>query len=103
MLLRADRTLDQRQYNVPTANEIAAIIPGDGSEEVSDKRDIVLRLQGGQLRHISQLSHAYSTLHSVLLFPSGEEGWHLDIPMNVNQGAPGRAKNVTQLLYYAYR
>src|SRR6267154_978448 len=94
---------DGRRYNVPTANEIAAIIPGDGSEEVSDKRDIILRLQGGQLCRISQLSHAYSTLHYVLLFPFGEEGWHLDIPMNVNQGAPGRAKKVTQLLYYAYR
>jgi hypothetical protein len=44
---------DGRRYNVPTADEIAVIIPGDGSEEVSDKRDIVLRLQGGQLQHIS--------------------------------------------------
>jgi len=94
---------DGRRYNLPTANEIAVIIPGDGSEEVSDKRDIVLRLQGGQLQRISQLSHAYSTLHYVLLFPSGEEGWHLDIPLNVNDRGQQRAKKVTQLLYYAFR
>ncbi|KAG2738487.1 hypothetical protein P692DRAFT_201906832 [Suillus brevipes Sb2] len=94
---------DGRRYNVPTADEIAVIIPGDGSEEVSDKRDIILRLQGGELKRISQLSHAYSTLHYVLLFPSGEEGWHLDIPLNVNQQGNRRAKKVTQLLYYAYR
>jgi hypothetical protein len=75
---------DSRRYNLPTANEIAVIIPGDGSEEVSDKCDIVLRLQGSQLQCISQLNHVYSTLHYVLLFPSGEEGWHLDIPLNVN-------------------
>ncbi|KAG2138023.1 hypothetical protein DEU56DRAFT_703219, partial [Suillus clintonianus] len=63
---------DGRRYNLPTADEIAVIIPGDGSEEVSDKHDIILRLQGGQLQRVSQLSHAYSTLHYVLLFPSGE-------------------------------
>jgi hypothetical protein len=94
---------DGRRYNLPTADEIAVIIPGDGSEEVSDKRDIVLRLQGGQLRRISQLSHAYSTLHYVLLFPSGEEGWHLGIPLNIPQGGRTRSKEVTQLLYYAFR
>ncbi|KAG1809230.1 hypothetical protein EV424DRAFT_1301507, partial [Suillus variegatus] len=94
---------DGRRYNLPTADEIAVIIPGDGSEEVTDKRDIVLRLQGGQLQRISQLSHAYSTLHYVLLFPSGEEGWHLGIPLNIPQGRRTRSKEVTQLLYYAFR
>ncbi|KAG2743362.1 hypothetical protein P692DRAFT_20684379, partial [Suillus brevipes Sb2] len=91
------------RHNISTADEIAVIIPGDWSEEVSNKRDIILRLQGGELKRISQLSHAYSTLHYVLLFPSGEEGWHLDIPLNVNQQGNRRAKKVTQLLYYAYR
>ncbi|KAG2055672.1 hypothetical protein BDR06DRAFT_845562, partial [Suillus hirtellus] len=94
---------DGRRYNLPTADEIAVIIPGDGSEEVSNKQDIVLRLQGGQLQRISQLSHAYSTLHYVLLFPSGEEGWHLGIPLNIPQGGCTHSKEVTQLLYYAFR
>ncbi|KAF8334786.1 hypothetical protein F5887DRAFT_892448 [Amanita rubescens] len=49
MILRADRTQDRRRYNLPTASEIAAVIPGDGSEEVSDHRDVVVRLQGGGL------------------------------------------------------
>jgi hypothetical protein len=94
---------DGRRYNLPTADEISAIIPGDGSEIVVDKRDLIVRLQGGQLRRTSQLSHAYSTLHYVLTFPQGEEGWHDDIPMNVNEGGRARAKKVTQRLYYAYR
>jgi len=34
--LRADRNQDLRRYNLPIANdEVAAIIPGDGSEERS--------------------------------------------------------------------
>ncbi|KAJ8581283.1 hypothetical protein M405DRAFT_938355 [Rhizopogon salebrosus TDB-379] len=94
---------DGRRYNLPTADEIAAIIPGDGSEEVDDKRDIILRLQDGQLRRISHLSPLYATLHYVLLYPRGEEGWHLDIPLQGPANAQARSKKVTQRLYYAYR
>ena len=72
-----------RQYNLPTANdEVAAIMPGDGSEEWSDHRDIVLRLNGGGLKCISHLHPSYASLHYVLLFPNGEDGWHTDIPSN---------------------
>ena len=73
--LHADRNQDLRRYNLPTANdEVAAIIPGDGSEERSDHRDIVLRLKGGDLERISHLHPSYSTLHYVTLFPNGEDG-----------------------------
>jgi hypothetical protein len=42
--LRADRG-DPRQHNAPSdVNEIAAVMPGDGSEERSYHRDIVLHL-----------------------------------------------------------
>ncbi|OAX31339.1 hypothetical protein K503DRAFT_703857 [Rhizopogon vinicolor AM-OR11-026] len=93
---------DGRRYNLPAANEIAAVIPGDGSEDVSDNRDIILRLQGGQLQCISHLSPFYATLHYVLLFPRSEEGWHLDIPLQIDEDGRARSKKVTQLLYYAY-
>ena len=74
-------TKDLRRYNLPNANEeVAAIIPGDGSEERSNHRDIVLHLSGRGLRRISQLHPSYSSLHYVLLFPYGEDGWHNDIP-----------------------
>jgi hypothetical protein len=95
--LRADRNQDLRCYNLPTANdEVAAIIPGDGSEEQSDHRDIVLRLNSGGLQCISQLHPSYFSLQYVLLFPHGEDGWHKDIP--AYQGATGarRAPNVSQ-------
>jgi hypothetical protein len=48
--LHLDKDRDGRRYNLPTADEIAAIIPGDGSEERCTDRDIVLRLQGGALK-----------------------------------------------------
>ena len=50
MRLRAERIQDLRRYNLPAANnEVAVIIPGDGSEECSDHCDIILRLRGGGL------------------------------------------------------
>jgi hypothetical protein len=41
LCLIASRTKDAHQYNVPMANEIAALMVGDGSE-VGDRRDVVL-------------------------------------------------------------
>jgi hypothetical protein len=102
--LRADRNQDLRRYNLPTANdEVAAIIPGDGSEERSNHRDIVLRLNGGGLRRISQLHPSYASLHYVLLFPHGEDGWHTDIPGNQGANGARRAPNVSQHCYHSYR
>jgi hypothetical protein len=102
--LRADRNQDLRRYNLPTADdEVAAIIPGDGSEERSDYRDIIVRLQGGGLQRISQLHPSYSSLHYVLLFPHGEDGWHKDIPAHRGANGTRRAPNVSQRCYYSHR
>ena len=102
--LHAERNQDLHHYNLPTANnEVAAIIPGDGSEDCSNHRDIILRLRGGGLKRISHLHPSYSTLHYVLLFPHGEDGWHSEIPANVGPNGRGQAQHVTQQCYYAYQ
>jgi hypothetical protein len=99
--LHLDKNADGRRYNLPRVDEIAAIIPGDGSEERSDHRDIVIRLTGGGLKRISHLHPSYSTLHYTMLFPRGEDGYHTEIPMIAPGG--GRSKNVSQRCYYAFR
>ena len=83
--------------------EIAAIVPGDRSRNTRVDCDIIVHLQGGGLCHISNLHPSYLPLHYVLFFPRGEEGWHLDIPLQQQNGHPHRSKKVTQLLWYAYR
>ena len=60
---------DDQRFNLPTVDEITAVVPQQGSNVVSEKQDTVLRLAGGGLRHINQLSPVYMTLHYVLLFP----------------------------------
>jgi hypothetical protein len=79
--LIAFRTKDARQYNVPTANEVAALMVGDGSEDV-DRHDVVLAQQVGLFQCISELHVGYMALHYPLLFPYGEDGWHPNIPLN---------------------
>ncbi|KAF8448844.1 hypothetical protein L210DRAFT_3339939, partial [Boletus edulis BED1] len=104
MRLHLQLAADGRTYNLPTVEEVAAIVPGDGSEHVKMDRDIIVRLQGGGLRRISNLHPSYLPLHYVLFFPRGEEGWHLEIPLQQRNGnAAHRSKKVTQLLWYAYQ
>ena len=52
---------------------------------------------------ISQLHPAYSSLHYVLLFPHGEDGWHPAVPAQVIAERRCRSDTVTQHCYYAYR
>ena len=65
---------DHHQYNLPTVEEIATIIPGTGEEDVDHNRDIVLCYKRGGLCNISHLHPLYAPLHYVLLFPKGNQG-----------------------------
>ncbi len=71
--LIASRTKDARRYNVLMADEVAALMVGDGSEAI-DRRDVVLAQQAGPFQHISELHVGYMALHYPLLFPYGEDG-----------------------------
>ncbi|KAF8056978.1 hypothetical protein FPV67DRAFT_1397701, partial [Lyophyllum atratum] len=80
--LRLVEGRDRRRYNLPTAEEVAVILPGDGSE--GQNRDIILRrrmLEDASLHRIWDSHPAYAPLHYVLLFPRGEHGWHKNLLM----------------------
>ncbi|PCH38554.1 hypothetical protein WOLCODRAFT_65178, partial [Wolfiporia cocos MD-104 SS10] len=62
-------TADRQHYNLPTIDEVAAVIPGSGDEDVQRHRDIILQLHGVNLERISNIHPLYSPLHYVLLFP----------------------------------
>ncbi|KAH9958685.1 hypothetical protein BGW80DRAFT_1184546, partial [Lactifluus volemus] len=59
---------NRHQYNLPSSDEIAVIIPGDGTA-TTDSRDIILTLHTGVLQRINDAHPAYACLHYVLLFP----------------------------------
>jgi hypothetical protein len=84
--IHVDIQQDQRRYNPPAVDEIAAIIPGDGTD-ADNTRDIILHRVGGALQRISETHPAYTPLHYVLLYPNGEYGWHVGIPFHNDQAA----------------
>ncbi|KAI8531246.1 hypothetical protein RHMOL_Rhmol11G0122200 [Rhododendron molle] len=94
---------DRRRYNLPTSDEIAVVIPGDGSK-ASGMRDIVLHLRGdNQLMQINECHPAYLPLHYVLLFPYGELGWEPEMKQwDVKNNRP-TAVRLTQMEYYSHR
>jgi hypothetical protein len=65
--LIASRTKDARRYNVPTANEVVALMVGDGSKVV-DRHDVVIVQQASPFQRISELHVGYMALHYPLLF-----------------------------------
>jgi hypothetical protein len=93
---------DPRRYNLPTAEEVAVILPGPG--QAADYQDIILQTRAGTLQRIYETNPAYQPLHYVLLFPRGELGWHPKIPYaNADQDNNNFGnKHVTQMEYYAY-
>jgi hypothetical protein len=94
---------DRRRYNLPTADEVAVILPGDGVAQ--DKRDVILRFRdperGSPFLRIHDGHVAYAPLHYVLFFPSGQAGWHRDL--RVHDLDKERPSRLTQTRYYAFR
>jgi hypothetical protein len=84
--IHVDIHQDQWCYNAPVVDEIAAIIPGNGTD-ADNTHDIILHRVGGPLQRISESHPAYTPLHYILLFPYGECGWHLGVPFHDAQAA----------------
>ena len=97
MIIRADGGQDPRRYNLPTAPKIALLLPDSEYSDVVADIDIVLHAYGGGIQRITETHCAYDSLHNVLLFPLGNDGWHIGIPYSRGTG------NVTALEFYSYR
>ena len=85
--LRLTPGTNRGMYNLPTVNEVAFILPGT---VVTEPRDIVLRLHGGLLEHISDLNPAYATLQYPLLLPHGTYEWHPELRLTETEEQRGR-------------
>nr|GFB46762.1 hypothetical protein CTI12_AA406300 [Tanacetum cinerariifolium] len=62
------RTRDGRDYNLPTASEVVALIVGDFDSTIN-KRDIILHTHEGGLKRICELHPSYLALQYPLLYP----------------------------------
>ncbi|KAI8531250.1 hypothetical protein RHMOL_Rhmol11G0122300 [Rhododendron molle] len=101
--LHYSSSTDRRRYNLPTTDEIAVVVPRDGTK-ASGMRDIILHLRGDNgLMRINECHPTYLPLHYVLLFPHGELGWEPEMKKwDVKNNRP-TAVRLTQMEYYSHR
>ncbi len=79
LVLFLDTNKDKRTHNLPSVNEVAAIISGTDQDRVQKAREIYLYKKNVDENNILQIisdSHTcYDPLHYVLMHPYGEQGW----------------------------
>jgi hypothetical protein len=98
---------DQRRYNLPSSDDVAVILLGDGT--APERRNIVLHPHhnGYSLAQIDDGHPAYSPLHYILLFPHGDHGWHCELyhrpTPGLNPPSHWNPPRVTQTQYSSYR
>ncbi|RAL48753.1 hypothetical protein DM860_001073 [Cuscuta australis] len=78
-LLRS-RARDSRNYNIPTVDEVVALVVGDFNSS-NEERDIIVTKRNGFLQKIHETHTAFIPLQYPLLFPFGEDGYQENIPI----------------------
>ncbi|CAN1172160.1 hypothetical protein LINPERPRIM_LOCUS30907 [Linum perenne] len=97
------RIESDRRYDLPTEVELAGLIPDDFQPDHED-RDIIVQSRSTGLMRITSMNPKYDALHFPLLFPHGEDGFHLGIRYDSRYASETqKRKNVTQREYYCYR
>ncbi|CAL1379667.1 unnamed protein product [Linum trigynum] len=102
--LCARRIGDGREYELPTGNEIAALIVDDAGQN-SFEPDIIVQQQSSELQRISLYHPSLMALQYPILFPFGEDGWHPNIEQcpELDEDNEKEPKMVSQCDYYSYR
>ncbi|CAN1725749.1 ATP-dependent DNA helicase pif1 [Linum perenne] len=101
--LFAQRKTDGREYDLPTGDELAALIVND-SGQATYEQDIIVEHQNSRLERITVYHPSLMALQYPLLFPYGEDGWRSDIEVcsrTTDDDSDG--KMLTQCDFYAYR
>ncbi|PIO58098.1 hypothetical protein TELCIR_20473 [Teladorsagia circumcincta] len=89
--------LIRRQYDIPTANEVAVVYVGEDND-VPVSRSLAVHLRrpaGEQLSNIRDIDKICDPLTYPLLFPTGAGGWDPSLTNN-------RGGRITQKDYYSY-
>ena len=72
------RSKDGRQYNLPSASKVAALIIGEQDGE-NNEFDIIVETKDRMLQRILELHPSYMSMQYPLLFPYGEDGFRPEI------------------------
>ncbi|XP_017181009.2 uncharacterized protein [Malus domestica] len=94
-LILKEQPIDRRQYSLPSASQVAAIIIDGDDATIANGRDIVVETISGRLSHVRDYVGFYDPLQYPLLLPYGTCGWDVN-----SRDDGGRA--ITCCDYYAY-
>ncbi|KAL0750056.1 hypothetical protein Bca101_032059 [Brassica carinata] len=101
IISRSDK--DGRTYNMQTASEVAALIPGDFNLGM-DKRDIVLQHKSGRLTRIDEIHISYLAFQYPLLFVYGEDGFRVGIKKGLTEASKKLKKDtISMRQFFAFR
>ncbi|XP_071712729.1 uncharacterized protein [Rutidosis leptorrhynchoides] len=101
--LIARRSGDGCNYNLPTVDEVAALIVRDIDLNF-DKRDIIIDSVKEGLQHINELHSQYLALQYPLLFSHAEDGYRTDIyHSDVDENTTRLKKRITMREFFAYK
>ncbi|XP_074351613.1 uncharacterized protein LOC141690737 [Apium graveolens] len=81
LLLVSSKSASGRKNQVGPSNEVAALVVGD-SDDTCPFRDIVVQTKQMYLKRIYETYKYFMQVQNPLLFPYGDDGFHLDIPLH---------------------
>ncbi|XP_054781855.1 uncharacterized protein LOC129289058 [Prosopis cineraria] len=103
LCLIGTRQHDGRNYNLPSASEVAALVVGDIDMSFG-RRDIIIEELSGSPQRISELHASYLPLQYPILFPFGEDGYRDDIDHREETlTRTKKKKKVSMREYFSYR
>ncbi|KAI5409892.1 hypothetical protein KIW84_055374 [Lathyrus oleraceus] len=94
-LILKERPSNHHQYNLPTAEQVAAIIVGCDADSMDYGRDINVIRCDGNLKKVQETKGYYDPLQYPVLFPFGTHGWDINTT-NCN------GRRVSCRAYYSY-
>ncbi|KAH0685716.1 hypothetical protein KY290_017241 [Solanum tuberosum] len=77
--IAANASLDQRVYNKPSVDQVAAIWVDGNNRNTPFERDIVLHEHSGNKHRVKYYYGCYDPLQYPIILPKGEGGWHQGI------------------------
>lgn len=89
----ANATQDQRVYNKPSLDQVAAIWIDGNNPNVPFDREIIVHEHSGNRHRVKHYYGCYDPLQYPLLFPNGEVGWHQGIRKQLQ---PNKATTTTE-------
>ncbi|XP_063901249.1 uncharacterized protein LOC135120859 [Zophobas morio] len=102
LITRADKTPSnehERRFNAPIAPEVAAVIVGT---EIT-RRNIVISRRNQTKQRIAETHRSYDALQYPILFPRGEDGYHLELYQTHPVTGAATTKKVSCMDFYGYR